>query len=127
MVAAIAPTPAPSCFLDAIEDAITRGLAEGDATLTRVADHLQLSPRTIQRRLREAGVSHRSVLERLRHDMAARALAAPQLSHREGIARALGYTGNGAFHRAFKRWSGVTPGQARARHGIGNSKGKDSA
>jgi AraC-like DNA-binding protein len=124
MVAALAPTPAPSSFLDAVEEAITRGLAEGDATLTRVADQLRMSPRSVQRRLREAGVTHRVVLDRLRLDLAARALSGPELTQRE-IGRALGYAGNGAFHRAFKRWSGLTPGEARARNGNGNGNGSN--
>jgi AraC-like DNA-binding protein len=112
--ASMAPTPSPSSFVDAVEDAISRGLVEGDATLTRVADHLRLSPRTVQRRLRQAGLTHRAVLDRMRLDLAGRALAGPRLSQRE-IARALGYAGSGAFHRAFKRWSGMTPGEARTR------------
>jgi AraC-like DNA-binding protein len=124
LIAGLGPTPAPSSFIEAVEDALARGLAEGDGTLTRVADHLHMSPRTVQRRLRQAGLSHRAMLDKLRFALAGRALAeaGPRPSQRE-IALALGYAGNGAFNRAFKRWSGLTPHQARARNGSGTSDG----
>ena len=68
----------------------------------------------MQRRLRDAGLTHRGVVRKLRLDLAARSLAEPAISQRQ-IAQALGYSGAGAFHRAFKRWSGMTPGQVRQR------------
>jgi AraC-like DNA-binding protein len=106
--------PRATSFIERVEQTLADGLFAGDPSLTRVADRLQLSMRTVQRRLREAGVTHRDVVRRLRLDLASRSLAAPKVSQRQ-IARALGYSGAGAFHRAFKRWSGLTPGQARDR------------
>jgi AraC-like DNA-binding protein len=103
----------PRSFLEAIHQALAEGLAERDATLNRLAEHLGVSARTVQRRLREAGLSHRALVRTLRFELARRALDAPGLSQQE-IARALGYSGAGAFHRAFKRWAGMTPGAARS-------------
>ena len=112
LLSVLEPRP-PATFVEAVEQALVQGLAEGDATLTRVSDELGMSARTVQRRLRDVGLSHREVLRKLRLELAARALLGPQPNQRE-IARALGYSGNGAFHRAFKRWSGMTPGEIRA-------------
>jgi AraC-like DNA-binding protein len=108
------PRPAsPSSFAEAVEQALGHGLAERDTTLVSLAERLGVSPRTVQRRLREAGLSHRTLVRGLRLELARNALDGPRLSQQQ-IARTLGYSGAGAFHRAFKRWSGITPGEARA-------------
>jgi AraC-like DNA-binding protein len=125
LIAGLAPPPTPSSFVDAVEQALADGLAEGDGTLTRVADQLQLSTRTVQRRLREAGVSHRAVIRRLRLEMASRSLGGGASLSQGEIARALGYSGVGSFHRAFKRWSGMTPGQVRAQRERGGQRNGD--
>jgi AraC-like DNA-binding protein len=119
LLSTISPPPRPPTFVETVEQALVNGLAEGDVTLTRLADHLGLSARTVQRRLREMGVTHRSLVRTLRLEMAARSLMGAgggggEVSQGK-IARALGYSGAGSFHRAFKSWAGVTPGQARAR------------
>jgi AraC-like DNA-binding protein len=67
-----------------------------------------MSARTPQRRLREAGQSFSSVLDAVRHEAALRYLAEPQLTVSE-IAFALGFAEPGAFHRAFRRWTGQPP------------------
>ncbi len=121
LLSALAPPPRPSSFVERVEQTLADGLADGDPSLTRVADRLQLSMRTVQRRLREAGVTHRDVVRKLRLDLASRSLAGAKVSQRQ-LARALGYSGAGAFHRAFKRWSGLTPGQARTRETAEPSK-----
>jgi AraC-like DNA-binding protein len=113
-LATLAPPAALPSFVAVVERAMADGLAEGDATLNRLSDRLRLSTRTVQRRLRDAGFTHRDLVRKLRLDLAARSLGRPQLSQRQ-IAGALGYAGAGSFHRAFKRWSGMTPGELRAR------------
>jgi len=98
-------------FIDSVERVLADGLHARDLTLTRLADHLAISARTLQRRLRAAGVTHRGLVRAVREDLANRSLAT-RVSQRQ-IARTLGYSGAGAFQRAFKRWSGMTPGQHR--------------
>jgi len=123
LLSALAPPPRPTSFVERVEQTLADGLlADGDPSLTRVADRLQLSMRTVQRRLREAGVTHRDVVRKLRLDLASRSLAGAKVSQRQ-LARALWYSGAGAFHRAFKRWSGLTPGQARSAGVVGAKKG----
>jgi AraC-like DNA-binding protein len=110
-LATLAPPGAPPSFIDTVKRVLEDGLNERDLTLTRLADQLGISTRTLQRRLRAAGVTHRALVSGVRKEIAARSLAA-RVSQGQ-IARALGYSGAGAFHRAFKRWSGVAPGQLR--------------
>jgi AraC-like DNA-binding protein len=112
---------APS-FVETIEQALTSGLNIGDFTLNGLADHLGLGARTLQRRLRAEGLTHRSLVRRLRHEMAVRSLATPVTQNQ--IARNLGYSGTGAFQRAFKAWSGVSPAKLRRkRRGAQSGRG----
>lgn len=110
-LAALAPPVGAPSFVDAVKRTLEDGLHERDLTLTRLADRLGVSARTLQRRLREADVTHRGLVRDVRQDLATRALDA-RLGQGQ-IARTLGYSGAGAFQRAFKRWSGMTPSQRR--------------
>jgi AraC-like DNA-binding protein len=104
------PAVAPS-FIDSVKRVLEDGLHARDLTLKRLAENLGISERTLQRRLRSAGVTHRGLVRGVREDLATRSLAT-RVSQGQ-IARTLGYSGTGAFQRAFKRWSGITPGQLR--------------
>ncbi|HVZ87448.1 MAG TPA: AraC family transcriptional regulator [Polyangia bacterium] len=111
LLSSIAPPPPRATFVETVQQAVRHGLTEGNFTLTRLAEHLGMSARTLQRRLQGEGLTHRELVRGLRHDLAARALDAPVSQGQ--IARALGYSGAGSFHRAFKSWAGMTPGEQR--------------
>jgi AraC-like DNA-binding protein len=112
-LATLTPAGGGPSFIDTVKRVLEDGLHQRDLTLTRLAEQLGVSTRTLQRRLRAAGVTHRRLVSDVRKDLAARSLAT-RVSQRQ-IARTLGYSGRGAFQRAFKRWSGVTPGQLRGK------------
>ena len=111
LLATVAASDAPPSFLETIEQALSNGLSIGDLTLVALADQLGLGVRTLQRRLRAEGLTHRGLVRKLRHDLAMQSLAASVRQNQ--IARNLGYSGTGAFQRAFKSWSGVSPAEAR--------------
>ncbi len=111
LLATVPRSTTPASLVETIEQALTSGLNIGDFTLSGLADHLGLGARTLQRRLRAEGLTHRSLVRRLRHEMAVRSLATPVTQNQ--IARTLGYSGTGAFQRAFKAWSGVSPAKLR--------------
>jgi AraC-like DNA-binding protein len=81
--------------------------------LDEVAANLNLSVRSLQRRLREEGVNFQELAESVRKTMALRYLEGGAHQVKE-IAAMLGYTDIGAFTRAFKRWTGKTPSEHRA-------------
>jgi AraC-like DNA-binding protein len=87
------------------------GLTGGPSDVEWVAERLHMSPRSLQRRLREAGTSFQVLLDALRRDLAMRYLA-EGLSLSE-VAFLVGFTEPSNFHRAFKRWTGMTPAEAR--------------
>jgi len=76
------------------------------------ARHLGTSVRSLRRRLTEEGVSYRQLVNAALQDTASELLRDPQLSVTDA-ALASGYSEVTAFHRAFKRWTGVTPKQFR--------------
>jgi len=100
-----------------VEDDVTRALSaqmtSGEVELEVVARRLATTPRTLQRRLAQAGTSFESLRDGARRQAAAAYLADTALSIGE-IGYLLGYSEPAAFHRAFKRWHGTTPQAFRA-------------
>ncbi len=95
-----------------VRSVLARGLRDGDASVESTARALGLTPRTLQRRLSESDTSHRLLLDAVRRDFAQRYLLDSQLSI-EQIAQLLGFSEPSAFHRAFRRWTGLTPSEFR--------------
>jgi AraC-like DNA-binding protein len=76
-------------------------------TMAAAARHLGLSPRTLRRRLADAGQTYRDVTQQMQGERACVMLRNPDLTL-QNIAAALGFTDTTAFYRAFKRWTGRT-------------------
>ncbi|GAB2823215.1 AraC family transcriptional regulator [Streptomyces daliensis] len=97
-----------------VRHALVRALREGVRLpeLGTVAARLAVSPATLRRRLRAEGTSFQSLKDAVRRDIALASLA----SGHEPIAQLalrLGFSEDTAFHRAFRRWTGTTPGAFR--------------
>ena len=84
--------------------------------LDAVAQQLHMSPQTLRRHLREEGSSFQELKDHLRRDLAIYHLGRDDLAIQD-IAEQLGFSEPSAFHRAFKKWTGVTPGAYRAQEG----------
>ncbi|MES3023567.1 MAG: AraC family transcriptional regulator [Pseudomonadota bacterium] len=97
-----------------VHAAVIRNLAHDRVRLAPIAAELGLSPRTLQRKLREAGANFQQVLEKARYALALDYLRQPGLSLVD-IAFLLGYQEQSAFTHAFKEWSGLNPGAWRER------------
>ncbi|MDQ1919006.1 AraC family transcriptional regulator [Massilia pseudoviolaceinigra] len=95
-----------------VHAAIIRNLAHDRVRLATIAEELKLSPRTLQRKLSEAGASFQQVLDQARYALATDYLRQGSLSLVD-IAFLLGYQEQSAFSHAFKEWSGVNPGAWR--------------
>ena len=80
--------------------------------LQQVADKLRLPVWTLRRKLEEEGASYRMILNETRRDLAMAYIRDTEAAFGE-IAWLLGFSSAEAFQRAFKRWSGQTPGQYR--------------
>jgi AraC-like DNA-binding protein len=84
----------------------------GPVALRAAARELGTTARTLQRRLHEEGTSFHEVLDELRRDVAISQMRARRKSIDE-LAFVLGFEKTSSFHRAFKRWTGQTPGEFR--------------
>ncbi len=87
---------------------IATRVARGPFSVGDVARELAVSARTLQRRLTDDGVSFQQLVDAARKDAAGRFLRDSGLAISE-VAYLLGYSEPAPFHRAFKRWHGVTP------------------
>lgn len=81
-----------------------------------MAGRLGLSSRVLQKRLQTLGTSFQELLDGARETLAKRYLLEPT-ANLSATAVQLGYSDVTAFHRAFKRWTGLTPGEFRRRAG----------
>ncbi|MEO1235056.1 MAG: AraC family transcriptional regulator ligand-binding domain-containing protein [Myxococcota bacterium] len=97
-----------------VRAALLELLPGGAPPMAEVAARLGTSVRTLQRRLRSEGASYQRVLSRTRKDLAAHYLRNTALPGAE-ISYLLGYEDPNCFFRAYRSWTGVTPGQERAR------------
>lgn len=97
-----------------VHQAIARTLHEGRPSLAATARAIHASPRTLQRYLREAGVTHRQIVDEVRRDMAERLLASHRVSVGE-IAFLLGFEDVSGFRRAYRKWTGTSPSGVRGK------------
>lgn len=81
--------------------------------LEALASDMNLTAATMQRRLQGEGNSLQAVKDALRRDIAIDLLGASSLSVAE-VAESAGFREVSAFHRAFKKWTGVSPGSYRS-------------
>jgi AraC-like DNA-binding protein len=85
--------------------------------VANIARQLHISPRTLGRKLEHEGTNFKELLDDLRRRLALSYVGGHDLGLAE-IAFLLGFSQSAAFHRAFKRWTGVTPLEyRRARRG----------
>lgn len=77
-----------------------------------LAHDLHLTPATMRRRLHEEGASYQSIKDQLRRDLAIGYLSHSSRSVMD-IALELGFSERSAFHRAFRKWTGASPGEFR--------------
>ncbi len=103
----------PHTWTDKVVHSINKSLACGEKpTLDSVAQALAIGPRQLQNKLREEGAAYQTLLDEVRKEMALKYLNEPQITVCD-IAFLLGFSEQSAFNHAFKRWTGVTPGDYR--------------
>lgn len=98
-------------FTDDVRRAIVATLTKG-GTAQQVARALNVSVRSLQRKLVEHDTTFRELSEAVRGELASGYLTNPRVSISE-VAVLLGFSEQSAFNRAFRRWTGETPGRWR--------------
>ena len=85
-------------------------LPAGNVNQDSVASRLYRSRSTLQRQLTAEGTSYREVLEDTRRSIAEKYLRSGDYSQAE-VAFLVGFSDQSNFARAFKRWTGMSPGE----------------
>jgi AraC-like DNA-binding protein len=94
---------------------IRRNLADdAELDVEKAAKALHMSRHTLYRKLKKEQVSFQSLVEDVRQREAQKHLRNTKVSISE-VAFLLGFSELSAFSRAFKRWTGESPGQFRAK------------
>jgi AraC-like DNA-binding protein len=104
-----------SSLTDRIRRLLRKRLGEELPSLEEVGDALAVTPQTLRRRLREEGRGFQQIKDELRRDTAIEYLVQTRLPLLE-IANRVGFSEASTFHRAFKNWTGVAPGEYRTSH-----------
>lgn len=110
-----ARVPAPPSDIRSV---VRKTIADAPADITTAADvarALHMSVRTLQRKLDESGTTFRELADEVRSRLATGYLADPRVSVAE-VAFLLGFSDQSSFNRAFRRWTGQTPGRWRLGH-----------
>ncbi|BAN51218.1 AraC family transcriptional regulator [Metapseudomonas resinovorans] len=101
-----------SSVLDRARELLAAQLSAEGPDLERLAAALALSPRTLQRRLREAGLSFSALVDETRQQLVLHYLRDPNLELAD-IAFLVGFSEPGSLGRAFRRWTGQHLGEYR--------------
>ena len=84
-------------------------------SIESVSDNFNLSVRTLQRQLKQEGVSYIQIVEEVRKSLAIHYMTKSTSSVKE-ISAVLGYAEPSGFVRAFKKWTGKTPTAFRSKN-----------
>ena len=95
-----------------IRSVIARSLPAGRLTLRVVAAQLDVSPRTLQRRLADSNLTLTQLVNQTRIAKACQRLSQQDV-HISAIARETGFATPSAFSRAFQSWTGTSPREFR--------------
>jgi AraC-like DNA-binding protein len=87
---------------------LLRAMQDGKPTMSEVASYMNVSSRTLHRRLEGRDLVFKELLQKTRQQLAQQYLTEGHLTLSE-IALLLGYSEQSAFSRAFKQWLGITP------------------
>src|SRR5215813_8585974 len=115
----LAALPAQRGEIEQLRREIARLLVKGEAGIEHVAKATGTSVRTLQRRLKDAGVNYNDLQNDVRKTLALNLLENETLALGE-IAFSLGYSEVSAFNHAFRRWVGQSPGDYRRQRAAGS-------
>lgn len=108
-LASLAPRPS---FKDELLVQVQQLLNDGKLEQNQLAQRLNLSLRTLQRRLAQEGLNYQNLVDNERKERACTLLHHSNKSS-EDIAQELGFIEVTSFYRSFKKWTGMTPAQFR--------------
>jgi AraC-like DNA-binding protein len=104
----IAKTREQESFANEVRRAVLQNFNTTLPQLTDVVEVFRITPRTLQRKLKDEGTSFQEIAESVKSELAIGLLKNRSLTVNE-VAYKLGYAEPSVFRRAFKKWTGVSP------------------
>lgn len=101
-------------WLLACKQVITRSLRDGQPEFAQLIEATGLEGRQLRRKLSERGLNFRGLVDACRQDLASIYMQDTSLGLVD-VAMLLGFSEQSAFQRAYRRWTGESPGSARSR------------
>lgn len=98
----------PDDYCGQVRHLINHALTTGDCSIERVANHMAIGKRTLQRQLKNHQVSYKDLLEEVRFDIAKRYLRESSGSL-TALADMLCYSDLSTFSTAFRQHHGISP------------------
>ncbi|AMY68865.1 AraC family transcriptional regulator [Frigidibacter mobilis] len=105
--------PSPERFGLTVQRLVAQLLLEGDCSASRIAEHLGLDRRTLNRKLAKEGETFSSVLQKVRVELTLRYIADVQFPLTE-LAGIVGFSGLSSFSRWFQETFGCSASAWRA-------------
>jgi AraC-like DNA-binding protein len=99
-------------FQDKVRKIILKDLESGLVNLELIAKELNVSSRTVYRKLKNENITYKNLMINMKKQLAQSYLK-ETLFPINDISFKLGFSEASAFHRAFKRWFGTNPSQYR--------------
>jgi AraC-like DNA-binding protein len=97
-----------------VREMVFAEISRGDIAMECIARKIGMSVATLRRRLDEEGARFSEIVEGLREELAQQYLLDDRHAVSD-VAFLLGFADVASFHKAFKRWTGQTPAEFRAR------------
>jgi AraC-like DNA-binding protein len=102
------PAASPQTLQTRIYNYLLANSYLGVSSLNDMAANFNISPRSLQRKLREEGIKYQDIADAVRRSLAIYYISSGNYPLKD-ISWMLGYNELSAFTRAFKRWTGSTP------------------
>jgi len=103
---------------DSVSTILLDMLPQGESSIESIASRIAMSKRTLQRKLAGESISYQTVLQQVRQQLAEHYLNETELPLIE-ISFLLGFQESNSFIRAYRAWTGVSPGQVRSKLSLG--------
>lgn len=113
--------PGKLSLVDQVRALIGHDFSRGFPSFERITELLHMSAPTLRRRLKREGTTFQELKDNCRRDASISYLDRAELSIND-VAILMGFTDPSAFYRSFKKWTGCTPGEYRAREGRGEER-----
>jgi AraC-like DNA-binding protein len=112
LAAKLSDLASEASMTERVRSVLQEMLPAGQSSIEEVANRLAMSKRSVQRKLSEEMSSYQEVLNATRRDLAHAYLSRSSASLVE-VAYLLGFQDGNSFSRAFRDWTGKTPGEYR--------------